>query len=238
MAAVFLLTAIGGYLYFFLPHTYRTDFGRTESHTLYDGSEVTLNANSQLHVPSRWDWRDTRTVQLAGEAYFVVKKRAAGEHNRKFTVRTATADVEVFGTQFNVYARRRQTKVLLDEGKVRLVESRTRRVVDLRPGQFVEMDQKAATPRVLTPPREKAERLTTWKQNLLVFKDADMAELADRFEEVYGLRPVLRGEAFQNQQFQGELPIDNLNEALLILGTTFNQKPLRDGDRVYFVPRE
>jgi len=63
-----------------------------------------------------------------------------------------------------------------------------------------------------------------------------MDELARRFNEVYGLRLVLRGEAFAGQQFIGELPVTDADKALTILSETFGLKAVHDKDRVYFVP--
>jgi transmembrane sensor len=241
-ASVTLLLTAGlfGYNYYFKSKVYQTQFAQIQTITLYDGSEVSLNANSHLEVPSRYDWSNFRTVHLDGEAYFVVSKLVENttKKYRKFTVKTSNANVEVYGTQFNVYARNNQTKVLLDEGKVELVETKTKKQILMKPGQFVEINVNKSSSKLFETPKEQARQLTSWKQNLLIFNEVSMEDLKIRFQEVYGIELILKGEAFDNQAFKGELPVNNLEEALLILSTTFGQKPLRDGEKIYFVPKD
>jgi transmembrane sensor len=238
---VILLSAgLSGYNYYFQSKVFHTEFAEIQSVTLYDGSIVSLNANSHLEVPSRYEWTNSRTVQLEGEAYFVVSKlkENSTKKYRKFTVKTSNASVEVYGTQFNVYARNNQTKVLLDEGKVELVETQTKKQITMKPGQMVEVSINKVSTKLIETPLEQAKQLTSWKNNLLIFNEVNMEELKNRFQEVYGIELILKGEAFDNQAFKGELPVNDLDEALLILSTTFGQKPLRDGDKIYFVPKD
>ena len=236
-AGLLLVTGLWVKTYFFTAHTYQTRFAQTRTLPLYDGSTATLNANSRLLVPSRYAWRQARTVILTGEAYFSVHKQPArtGTGYRTFTVQTNQISVEVLGTQFNVYARPQRTAVRLDEGRVRLVERSTNRPVLIRPGQEVVLTDYSKKAKVTAPTPERARQQTAWLDNLLIFNDADMTELTNRFREVYGLELVLRGEAFAGQQFRGELPVNNVGEALQILSATFGRKAIRDENRVYFV---
>ncbi|MEY4539309.1 MAG: hypothetical protein RLZZ306_1066 [Bacteroidota bacterium] len=238
--ALLLMAGFFGYNYYFQSKIYQTQFAQIQTITLHDGSEVTLNANSIMEVPSRFEWSNSRTVHLEGEAYFVVSKVLENtiKKYRKFTVKTSNASIEVFGTQFNVYARNNQTKVLLDEGKVELVETQTKKQITMKPGQFVEINANKRLSKLIEAPLEQAKQLTSWKQNLLIFDEVSMEELKIRVQEVYGIELILKGEAFDNQAFKGELPVNNLDEALLILSTTFGQKSLRDGDKIYFVPKD
>jgi transmembrane sensor len=240
-ASIILLlgAGFGAYTFYFQEKTYKTQFAEIQTLKLYDGSVVTLNANSLLTLPSRYEWANDRTVNLKGEAYFVVSKVFdKSSKYRKFTVQTATGKVEVYGTQFNVYARNEQMKVLLDEGNVKIIENKSRQTITLSPKQFVELNNDNKVTQVLEKPTVQSNEITSWKRNLLIFNDVSMEELALRFKEVYGLTLVLKGEAFENQAFQGELPVNNLEEALLIIGVSFGQKSLRDGDKIYFVSNE
>jgi transmembrane sensor len=232
-------TVFWTYYYYFEAKNYQTAFAQIQTLELYDGSVVTLNANSHLTLPSRYEWSKKRTVSLDGEAYFMVSKVLESDTKyKKFTVQTVSGQVEVYGTQFNVYARNDQMKVLLDEGKVKIIDAKSDAVIDLLPKQFVELNRAGKIAKVIEHPAQQLNEITSWKRNLLVFNDADMKELAQRFQEVYGLSLVLKGEAFENQQFQGELPVNDIEEALLILSTTFGQKTLRDNNKIYFVPNE
>jgi transmembrane sensor len=103
---------------------------------------------------------------------------------------------------------------------------------------MVEVNVNKVSTKLIETLIEQAKQLTSWKNNLLIFNEVNMEELKNRFQEVYGIELILKGEAFDNQAFKGELPVNNLDEALLILSTTFGQKPLRDGDKIYFVPKD
>lgn len=232
-ASVLLLLGLGrwGYAYFLTETTVQTAFGELRTLNLPDGSTVTLNANSRLRLPSRWAWRATREVWLDGEGYFGVTKQPSPDGGRKFTVHTTRLDVEVLGTRFNVYARPAKTAVLLDEGRVRLRDVATRRQVLMQPGQLVEY----ATPTRQTlrkaAPAE-ARSLSAYRQNLLVFDEAPLDEVAHRFGEVYGIELLFSGKEFENQRFIGELPVNDLDKALLILAETFGCRVQREGQRV------
>ena len=73
--------------------------GQRVSITLSDGTIVALNPSSKLKVPNVFE-SDERTVELLGEGFFKVA------HNEKapFTVKTENYNVQVLGTEFNVFA--------------------------------------------------------------------------------------------------------------------------------------
>jgi len=91
--------------------TYNSTFGEQLAIVLPDGSEATLNANSSLLYDER-KWKEERTVELKGEAYFKVEKGSA------FKVITKEGVVEVLGTQFNVNASKNFLEVKCYTGKV------------------------------------------------------------------------------------------------------------------------
>lgn len=66
--------------------------------TLQDGTEVWLNAQSTLTYPSHFS-KKNREVNIVGEAFFDVAK-----DKKPFIVSTQDIELQVLGTQFNVYA--------------------------------------------------------------------------------------------------------------------------------------
>ena len=65
---------------------------------LADGTQVWLNSGSSLKYPVAFV-KDSRQVDLNGEAYFEVTK-----DSRPFIVRTFDMDIKVLGTSFNISA--------------------------------------------------------------------------------------------------------------------------------------
>lgn len=238
-ASLLLVMSLSGYWYFFREQLIQTGNAELTTVRLYDGSVVTLNANSQLRLPGRASWREQRQVWLSGEGSFAVRRQPGDQTSsfRKFTVHTHRADVVVLGTHFTIYTRPQRTQVLLEEGRIALTDPASHQTQTMQPGQLAAYSDKESAPMVaqLTPDRQRP--LTAWRENRLVFENASMNELAQRFHEVYGLDLVLRDEAFTGQEFRGELPVDNLDKALLIVAETFAMNPVRQGDQIYFVPK-
>lgn len=77
----------------------RSTTGMISMVTLPDRSRVWLNSDSYLRYPARFTGRERR-VKLYGEGYFDVQK----DPKRKFVVEARSAEVEVYGTEFNVEA--------------------------------------------------------------------------------------------------------------------------------------
>ena len=226
------------YTYFFQEKLIRTGNAQIQSLTLYDGSEIKLNANSQLRIPSRYKWMTDREVWLTGEGFFAVQKQLDDQtgDKRKFTVHTRRGDVAVLGTRFTVYDRTRQTRVLLEEGRIALTDLVTSKVFLMKPGEVASYKQGDKTYQLAKADTKQQRPLTAWRSRLLVFDNAPMTELKQRFMEVYGMELVLEDEEFKGQQFTGELPLGDTQKALSILSETFGLKAVPYQHRIYFVP--
>lgn len=92
---------------------YLSDFGEQKTVLLQDGSEVILNAKSQLKYNKK-DWNDKREVFLDGEAFFKVTK------GNTFTVVTDNGNISVLGTQFSIITNPDFFEVICYQGKVKV----------------------------------------------------------------------------------------------------------------------
>ena len=103
---------------------YTTAYGETKQLTLPDGTRVILNANSNLSYANDWasgEVSRTRSVRLAGEAFFKVTKRQTPTGSPvKFVVNSRDLQIAVLGTEFNVNQRGQAVSVMLNEGKVQI----------------------------------------------------------------------------------------------------------------------
>jgi transmembrane sensor len=165
---------------------YRTDIGEQRSLTLSDGSQIELDAVSNLSARIDRTVRDLRLDQ--GEALFRVAKDPA----HAFRVRTPQATIEAKGTQFNVSVRDGTTAVVLLEGHV-LVQQATTGASDpasgailLNPGQELTIVNGAAD--APTPRAVDVKLATAWERHRLVFEDAPLTDVIAAFNR-YSRQP-------------------------------------------------
>ena len=112
VAAILIVMLGASYFAFFNNEkSFTTDYAETQTLSLPDDSEVTLNAASELTFNKK-TWKDNRNVSLDGEAYFKVSK------GQTFSIETDAGIVQVLGTQFNVKDRDNYFEVQCFEGLV------------------------------------------------------------------------------------------------------------------------
>lgn len=73
--------------------------GQRVNMILADGTSVWLSPRTRIKIPNEFRG-NTRTIELDGEGYFSVTK----DPKRPFIVKTQQFDVEVLGTEFNVFS--------------------------------------------------------------------------------------------------------------------------------------
>ena len=114
-AAGLLAVAIGAYLYLtgtFLSDRYATPIGGVTSVALRDGSSVTLNTSSAVHVA--FSSAERRIDLEQGEAFFAVAK----DLGRPFVVHVGDKQVVAVGTKFSVRRDDDNIRVIVTEGSV------------------------------------------------------------------------------------------------------------------------
>lgn len=148
----------------------RTAIAQLSTHTLDDGSVVTLNANSSMDVTF---YRHQRLVKLKhGEAVFEVKKDTA----RPFVVLTEQAKVTVLGTRFAVNQLSKKVRISVDHGLVEIARADgVGQSLILHNGEVAEITALANPHKVNRP----ANNGFSFMQGRIVFDRADMFEVAD-----------------------------------------------------------
>jgi len=176
--------------------------GQRANLTLSDGTNVWLNACSELAYPASFT-EESRSVSLKGEAYFDVSKDA--EH--PFIVQTNQCDIKVLGTKFNVQADESDCEfsAALLEGSIELTNK-------MNPG-----------PSILLAPMQKAEwtggKMVVdsirnldnyrWKEGLICFEDIRFADLMKRFEKTYDIRIVIRNKSLHDYKCSGKCRVSD-----------------------------
>lgn len=232
-AAALIFFSLFSYLLYKLVSDYRvttvrTAYGESTTFFLPDSTKVTLNYNSKLEYVNDWQGKDVREVWLSGEAFFSVVHRP---DHQKFLVNTNELQIEVLGTQFNVNSRRGNTKVVLDEGKVRLnlEDERPEQELIMEPGDLIAYsgDNKNLTREVVNP-----EDYISWRNNKLTFIATPFSEIAQLLEDNYGLKVVFRTPDLKNKKFTGSTAADNVNELLEKLSLLFDLRIIKKKNQI------
>ncbi|WP_339483927.1 FecR family protein [Pseudomonas sivasensis] len=154
--------------------------------TLGDGTQVELNLGTELVYSN---YKDQRRVTLKkGEAFFKVS------HDREhpFVVRAGEGQVQVTGTQFNVWKYGDQVRVMLLEGAVQISSDRIHGSVPLTPGMQASYQLGDTTPRVATiSPNDSA---LAWRQGKLILDNLALVDALPLINR-YLNKPVMLADA-------------------------------------------
>lgn len=219
VAAVFIVVALAfaGVMRFKGPHTItvQTAFGESRALFLPDSTKVTLNANSTLRYLSSFN-KENREVWIEGEAFFAVVRKK----DKNFRVHTDEVQVEVLGTRFNVNTRRGTSKVVLEEGKIKLdiPQIGVSAGLVMQPGDLVEVS--SGTKRIERK-RVDVVNYSSWRMNKLFFEGTSLEEIAQLLEDNYGFEVVFRDESLKEQRFTGSSSVDDPAELITKLNKVF-----------------
>ncbi|MGC9342158.1 MAG: FecR family protein [Bacteroidales bacterium] len=181
---------------------------------LPDGTNLWLNAGSHLRYSIPFT-RENREVELTGEAFLDVVKN----EQSPFVVKTASAEVEVLGTQFNVNAwpETENITVALKEGKVKFkfqAEEGKTKYAELNPNDFLEFDK---TDKTVALENTNIEKYIAWHQNIMILDDTPMPELAAMLEKWYGVKVVVGSEEIKRYKFTTTFDNEPLHRVLELL---------------------
>lgn len=215
--------------------TYATSFGETQEIVLEDGSQITLNANSELRWKKNWKKDKIREAELQGEAFFEVahvdlnseQMSDQGQSQRMpFHVKSADMVIEVLGTSFNVEERRGEAMVYLKEGSVKLylpgkddkglhrseekntsgTESASNTIL-MEAGETIRYS--ARTREWVRLEADLAPSITEWKDGILIFDDMRFGKVLQRMEDIYGKSFEVEDPKLLERVVNFEVPYEN-----------------------------
>lgn len=226
IAAVLIIMLASSYLLFFNnDKTFSTAIAQTETLNLPDDSEVILNAKSSVSFNKK-SWKQNRTVNLSGEAFFKVTK---GE---KFTVKTEVGSVQVLGTQFNVKDRTNFFEVMCYEGSVEVIYNKTKTILTLgKTIRIVNGEQ------VLV--NDFNAKNPTWINNESTFDKVPLWRVFEELEVQYGVTITISAENLDTSElFSGSFTHTDKNTALQSVTIPLRLEYKIDGDKVEFFNNE
>jgi ferric-dicitrate binding protein FerR (iron transport regulator) len=233
VAAVLLIPLIIGGIYLMMQNsiennTYAEIFapqGSRVQFTLPDGSIGHLNGGSSLKYSVNFS--DKRNINLSGEAYFEVTK----DKKHPFTVKTKFADVQVFGTRFDVCAYEGDKEVLttLEEGSVKVFNKAEKSSVMLNPG---EQNVISTTNGKMQNIQVKTNLYTSWKDEMLRFDNSPFDEVIKKMERWYGIKINLDKSLKYSENYTFTVRTESLKELLELLSITTPMSYKIDGNTV------
>ena len=167
--------------------------------TLADGTEVWLNAETEIRYPVQFTG-DKRVVYLDGEAYFTV----APDQNKPFTVVSTHASVSVLGTQFNfrAYPDERDVQTTLVSGSVIMQSEKYKQQIKLVPGEQGVLEKNSAK---LMKQEVNTYLYTAWKDGRFAFRDARLEDLFNILARWYDLSVFYQSPEAKDIRFTGDL---------------------------------
>ena len=215
---------------------YSTTVGGLASVPMADGSKVTLNTDSQIHIALTNSERD---VELShGEAFFEVSK----DPTRPFVVRVGNRRVVAVGTKFSVRRDGNDLEVVT-EGKVR-VEGGSSRLssptggsgdVYLTPGSIARLDESGVLVQRKTLP--EVEEQLSWRTGVLVFRNQSLQEAIAEFNRYNVRKIVIQDPAVASLKIEGNFRATNAEAFVRLLESGFAVRAQIDPDQIVLMAR-
>src|SRR5690606_221357 len=123
-------------------------------------------------------------------------------------------------TRFNVTDRRDATKVVLQEGRVKVTANHKEGEIAMleKAGDYAEVQ--VQTPEIIT--RTVDESLyTTWQEKRLKFKETPLPQVLQTIEDYYGIEIITEDTTLFDRKFSGTLPNNDLDIILQALSNIY-----------------
>ncbi|WP_343523961.1 FecR domain-containing protein [Pedobacter sp.] len=161
-----------------------TPLGGKYSVVLPDGSKAWLNAKSSLRFPTAFTGAE-RIVQMTGEVYFEVARNP----KQPFKVQSGGTEIKVLGTHFNVmaYGDEAEQKTTLLEGSIHLSSGKFSQL--LKPGEQALVNPSG----IKVNTNCDMEAVMAWRNDLFIFKDMEIKEIARQLARWYDVQVVFKG---------------------------------------------
>lgn len=182
-----------------------TALGERAIITLFDGSTITLNADTKLKYPTYFSGK-AREVFINGEAYFEIKH----DTSRPFIVHSGQISTTVLGTTFNVSAFPSEKNIIVSliEGSVKVSKESPEAVEGialLQPKQQLLYNKEES---ISSFHNFESQEVIGWKDNILIFKKEIFSNVLIKLERVYGIKFEVTDKSFYNRKitanFQNE----------------------------------
>lgn len=196
--AASIAVLLAAYLFFFSNTNITTGYGEQTAYNLEDGTMVKLNAKSTVSYNKR-TWLKNRTLNLKGEAYFEVTP------GNTFTVKTASGNIKVLGTHFNVKVHKNYLEVSCFEGKVAVTQNGKTTI--LAKGTYLQVNNNELTKDTLNSTNP------SWMAGINTYKNTPLNIIIDDLEAQYNITIDTKNIEL-NKRLTASFTYNNVNLAL------------------------
>ena len=217
LKAVAALVVIAGVAWFYTTTPFVKNLKSTTDQlvkidTLSDGSVITLNKNSVLEYPSRFQNKQRLVVLAKGEAFFNVTP----DRNKPFLIKSGKMLIRVVGTSFNVKLRNGNVEVIVETGKVQVSKGESH--IYLKPGEKITVSKNsAALEKEITPDL----LYNYYRTKTFVADDTPLWRMVQVLNEAYDTKIVIHNPAIKNLPLNTTFKNESLDEILTVISRTF-----------------
>lgn len=194
---------------------HQTTTGERRAVTLEDGSVVTLNTASEIHVD--YSARQRRVILARGEALFDVQK----DKSKPFVVRAGAGEITALGTIFDVriYGNdSNSVKVALLEGKISVEKT----LPDFQPNQ--DLGEQTISKKLLSSGESllfsdntmgevkkivDVSQTAAWKDGTVYFTNAPLADIVAEINRYSVRKIVIQDAALKNERLNAYFNLDD-----------------------------
>lgn len=189
--------------------------------TLADGTIVTLNKGSSIHVAPTALKRRRLVTMGTGEVFFDV----ARNESKPFEVTVGNAKVTVLGTSFNIKKEGSQIEVIVSTGLVRVQYGTLSR--ELAPGQRIVIDQYDNT---FDLDKVEGELYQYYVNNRFVLKNTSLGEVVEVLSEAYGQPITIEPPELGRLTLTATFERDSLAHILAVIAETLDVTAVKEGN--------
>ncbi|MGH8209538.1 MAG: FecR family protein [Steroidobacteraceae bacterium] len=230
-----LLALVAGVVWYasaYDPDSYHTAIGGIKAVQLSDGSKITLNTNSAIHVALT---ATERRIDLArGEAFFEVAK----DRTRPFVVCTDGKRIVAVGTKFSVFQESQAARVVVTEGQVRVEEAGTSAAGSATQVSAGSVAQ--AGPAGVLVKRASvadAEAYLSWRSGYIALRDAALSDAVAEFNRYNKKQLVIADPSLAGLRIGGNLRATSVDAFVRVLQQGFPVRAKEEGDRIVLTAR-
>lgn len=180
--------------------------------TLPDGSVITLNRQSLLEYPSKFEGNLRRVSLKSGEAFFNIAHNKA----KPFVISAGSTLIRVVGTSFNVRNKNNNVEVIVETGIVQV--SRNGQTVMLKPGEKVFIEQNSKT---LKKNNNPDQLYTYYRSREFVAVNTPLRRVVEVLNEAYDSHIVIERKELNDLPLNTTFKNESLDNILEVISRTF-----------------